>query len=159
MKFRELSEEKRFRSAVTVLLAGLTILGSLIVILNNRSYVRGIEAGRDSRILGIRYLARFGRSLWESAAEKNLMVSWQELGGLMMQAEAYEKMSGGTDASLYRISRPPILTPGPGPLTSPGTTSIKSSSPRPSSSNGRNSASARADSGAPSPTPTPRAWR
>jgi tetratricopeptide (TPR) repeat protein len=105
MKFRELSEEKRFRSAVTVLLAGLTILGSLIVILNNRSYVRGIEAGRDSRILGIRYLARFGRSLWESAAEKNLMVSWQELGGLMMQAEAYEKMSGGTDASLYRISR------------------------------------------------------
>lgn len=105
MRFRELGEEKRFKSVVTVLLAGLTIMGSFIVILHNRSHARGIEAGRDSRLLGIRYLTHFGRSLWESAAEKNLMVSWQELGGLMMQAEAYEKMSSGTDASLYRISR------------------------------------------------------
>lgn len=105
MRFRELGEEKKFKTAVTVLLAGLTILGSLIVILNNRAAGLGAEAGRDSRLLGIRYLTHLGRSLWESAAEKKLMISWQELGGLMMQADAYENMSRGVDASLYRISR------------------------------------------------------
>ncbi|MDD8026007.1 MAG: hypothetical protein PHI34_05805 [Acidobacteriota bacterium] len=105
MKIRELGEDKRFKTAVTVFLAALTVVTSLIIILNNRALARGGEAGRDSRVLGIRYLTHLGRSLWETAAEKKLTVSWQELGGLMMQAEAYEKMSRGKDAALYRISR------------------------------------------------------
>jgi len=105
MKLRELGGDKHFKTAVTVLLAGLAVVTSLIVILNNRALGRGAEAGRDARILAIRSLTHLGRSLWDAAAEKGLMVSWQELGGLMMQAEAYEKMARGADASLYRISR------------------------------------------------------
>lgn len=105
MNLRTFAEEKAFKNVVTVFLAGLTFVGSLIVFLNVSASYRGAAAGRDSRILGIRYLTHLGRASWDAAAEKRLMVAWQELGGLMMQSEAYEKMTGGKDASLYRLTR------------------------------------------------------
>jgi hypothetical protein len=37
VNLRALREDKPFKNAVTVLLAGLTILGSLLVVLNNRA--------------------------------------------------------------------------------------------------------------------------
>lgn len=105
MSRRIFADDKTYKSAVTVFLAGLTFAASLIVILNARASHRGSSAGRDSRILGIRYLTHLSRALWDAAAEKRLMVAWQELGGLMMQAEAYEMMARGGNASLYRTSR------------------------------------------------------
>jgi tetratricopeptide (TPR) repeat protein len=105
MKLRKLTEEKTFKSTVTIFLACLTFVGSLIVSLNIAASGRGAAAGRDSRILGIRSLTHLGRTLWDAASEKRLMVAWQELGGLMMQSEAYEKMTGGKDAALYRLTR------------------------------------------------------
>jgi tetratricopeptide (TPR) repeat protein len=105
MKLRDFGDDKAFKNAVTVFLAGLTLVGSLIVVLNLTASQRGAAAGRDSRILGIRYLTHLSRALWDAAAEKRLMVAWQELGGLMLQSEAYEKMTAGKNASLYRITR------------------------------------------------------
>ncbi len=105
MRIAWLSDDKHFKTAVTVLLAGLTVFGSGILILNVMATARAAEAGRDSRILGIRYTTHLGRSLWEAVSEQKLMVSWQELGGLMLQSEAYEKMTRGKDASLYRLTR------------------------------------------------------
>lgn len=103
--WKKLSGEKTFKDAVTVFLAGMTIVAASIVLANVRALARGAAASRDSRILAIRYLTHLGRSLWDTAAEKNLMVAAQETAGLIMQAEAYENMSQGIDAALYRISR------------------------------------------------------
>ncbi len=105
MKLGDFGDDKAFKNAVTVFLAGLTLVGSLIVVLNLTASQRGAAAGRDSRVLGIRYLTHLSRALWDAAAEKRLMVAWRELGGLMLQSEAYEKMTAGKDASLYRITR------------------------------------------------------
>jgi len=103
--WKKLSGEKTFKDALTVFLAGMTIVAASIVLANVRVLARGAAASRDSRILAIRYLTHLGRSLWDTAAEKNLMVAAQETAGLIMQAEAYEKMSQGIDAALYRITR------------------------------------------------------
>lgn len=124
MKLKELTGDKHFKTAVTILLAGLTVAVSLIVVLNHRAAGYAAEAGRDARILGIRSLTHLGGSLWSAAAERKLMISWQELGGLMMQAEAYEKMTRGAEASLYRISRERLarvreLLSGQGAVTKP----------------------------------------
>jgi len=98
-------QEKPFKTAVILILAGLTILTSLIVLLNVTASARAAAAGRDSRILAIRYLTHLGRSLWDAASQKGLMVAAQETAGLILQAEAYEKMSKGQEALLYRLTR------------------------------------------------------
>jgi hypothetical protein len=102
MSLRAFAGERAFKNAVTVFLAGLTFVASLIVGLNVAASYRGGAAGRDSRILGIRYLTHLSRSLWEGASEKRLMIAWEELKGLMLQAAAYEEMASGKQADLSR---------------------------------------------------------
>jgi tetratricopeptide (TPR) repeat protein len=109
MKIRELGSDKHFKTAVVVFLAGLTVATSLIIILNNRALGLATEAGRDARILGLRSLTHLSSSLWDVAAETKLKVSWLELGELAKQAGAYEDMSRGAEASLYRISRERLI--------------------------------------------------
>ncbi len=99
-------DEHHFRTMVTLLLAGLTFVTSFIVILNVRASGRGAAATRDGRLLGIRYLTHLGRSYWDAAVEKDLINSYQEVSGLMMQAQLYENMAkGGTNAAFYKMMR------------------------------------------------------
>jgi len=99
-------DEHHFRTTVTLLLAGLTFVTSFIVILNVRASGRGAAATRDGRLLGIRYLTHLGRSYWDAAVEKDLINSYQEVSGLMMQAQVYENMAGGgTNAVFYKMMR------------------------------------------------------
>ncbi|MGB9004500.1 MAG: hypothetical protein WCB96_02125 [Candidatus Aminicenantales bacterium] len=97
-------QDRQFKTAVILILAGLTMMTSLVVFLNVRGSARASAAVRDSRILAIRYLTHLGRSLWNIAAEKDLMVAAQETAGLILQSEAYEKMSKGSQAGLYRLT-------------------------------------------------------
>ncbi len=99
-------DEHHFKTTVTLLLAGLTFVTSFIVILNVRASGRGAAATRDGRLLGIRYLTHLGRSYWDAAVEKDLINSYQEVSGLMMQAQVYENMAGGgTNAAFYKMMR------------------------------------------------------
>jgi tetratricopeptide (TPR) repeat protein len=103
---RVLKDEKSFKTAVTLLLAALTAVTSLIIIFNVRASTRAAEAGRDGRILAIRYLTHLDRSQWELAAEKDIAVFYKELSGLMYQAQAYEGIAAGPgDALFYKLSR------------------------------------------------------
>jgi len=97
-------QEKAFKTAVILILAGLTVLTSLIFLFNVLASSRVSSASRDSRILSIRYLTHLGRSLWETASERELMVAAQETAGLLLLAEAYEKMSRDQAAFLYRLT-------------------------------------------------------
>jgi len=100
-----LKDDKAFKTTVTLLLAGLTIVTSLIVIFNVQASARGSAAGRDSRIFGIRYLTHLDRAQWEFAAEKDALDFYKELSGLMIQAQAYEGMAGAGDALFYKLTR------------------------------------------------------
>ncbi len=97
-------QEKAFKTAVILILAGLTFLTSLIVLFNVLASSRASSASRDGRILSIRYLTHLGRSLWETASERELMVAAQETAGLLLLAEAYEKMSKDREVFLYRLT-------------------------------------------------------
>ena len=117
-------QERPFKTAVILILAGLTVLTSLIVLINVTASARAAAAGRDSRILAIRYLTHLGRSLWGVASQKGLMVAAQETAGLILQAEAYEKMSKDQQALLYRLTRDRLarlkdLLAGQGRITRP----------------------------------------
>ncbi len=105
MRFRELGGDKHFKTAVTILLAGLTVVTSFIVVLNQRALGQAAEAGRDARILGLRTLSHLGTSLWDAESERRLIASWQEMGNLMLQMEAYGKNASASSARIYRISR------------------------------------------------------
>jgi len=96
--------EKRFKTAVTLLLAGLTFLTSLIVHLNVQAGHRGAAALRDGRLLGIRLLSFQGRALWDVAGERDLMNAYQEVSGLITQAQVYERMAkSGADTAFYKM--------------------------------------------------------
>jgi tetratricopeptide (TPR) repeat protein len=105
MKWSDLKEEKRFRTAITILLAGLTVATSSIVVLNNRALGRAAEAGRDARILGLQSVSHLGTTLWDAESERRLAASWQELGSLILQMEAFKLGAGSADAKLYQIRR------------------------------------------------------
>ncbi len=106
MKTSWIHDDHHFKTTVTLLLAGLTFLTSFIVIVNVRASGRGAAATRDGRMLGIRYLTHLGRSLWDAAVEKDLVNSYQEVSGLLMEAQVYEKMAGGgTNAAYYKMMR------------------------------------------------------
>jgi tetratricopeptide (TPR) repeat protein len=128
---QEPPSDKRFKTTVTLLLAGLTFITSLIIILNVRASNRAAAATRDGRLLGIRYLSQLGRSFWDAAVEKDLINSFQEVSGLMMQAQVYQNMArGANDAAFYKmmqetmaksqaqilsqgvVTKPPYFTPG-----------------------------------------------
>jgi tetratricopeptide (TPR) repeat protein len=96
--------DKTFKKFLTLILAGVTILGSLVVYLNVDASARSSASSRDSRILSLKYMTHLGRSLWDAASEKSLMISYQELTSLMTQAEAYEKMTHGQDSFLHRLT-------------------------------------------------------
>ena len=83
------SSERRFKNRLTLLIAGLTFITSLIVFINVRASSRSAAAVRDGRIVAIRYLGFLGRSLWSAAEEKDLMNTYQETTGLMLQAQVY----------------------------------------------------------------------
>jgi len=100
----KLKDERTFKTTVTLLLAGLTIVTSLIVIFNVRASARGSAAGRDSRVFGIRYLTHLDRSQWEFAAEKDALDFHKELTGLMIQARAYEGLANAGDALFYKLT-------------------------------------------------------
>jgi tetratricopeptide (TPR) repeat protein len=96
--------ERRFKNRITLLIAGLTFITSLIVFINVRAAGRSASAIRDGRIVAIRYLGFLGRSLWSAAEEKDLMNTYQETTGLMMQAQVYERMAkNGGDAAFYKM--------------------------------------------------------
>jgi tetratricopeptide (TPR) repeat protein len=128
-----LRDDKPFKTALTLLLAGLTFITSLIVILNVHASNRGAAASRDARLLGIRYLTHLGKSFWDAAGERDLIGAYQEVSGLIMQAQVYENMArGGGNAPFYKmmreslaksrdlllvqgeVSKPPYFTPGYG---------------------------------------------
>jgi tetratricopeptide (TPR) repeat protein len=97
-------DEHHFKTTVTLMLAGLTFVTSLIVIFNVRASGRGAAATRDARLLGIRYLTGLGRSLWDLAVEKDLINNYQEVSGLIMMAQVYEKMAGAdANAAFYKL--------------------------------------------------------
>jgi tetratricopeptide (TPR) repeat protein len=100
-----LKDDKTFKTTVTLILAGLTIVTSLIVIFNVQASARGSAASRDSRILGIRYLTHLDRSQWEFAAEKDALDFYKELTGLMLQAGAYAMGPGAHDVVFYNLNR------------------------------------------------------
>ena len=103
---RLLRDDKRFKTAVTLLLAGLTFVTSLIVIFNVRASTRSAEAGRDGRILAIRYLTHLDKTEWDLAAEKDVLAFYRELSGLMMQAQAYQGIAPTPgDALFYKLTR------------------------------------------------------
>jgi tetratricopeptide (TPR) repeat protein len=99
-----LFEDKSYKKKATVLLAAVTVLGSLIVFFNTDSTNRGASASRESRILGIQYLTHLSRSLWEAAAEKDIISSYQELSLLMIQMAALKPLAQ-TEAFLYGLTR------------------------------------------------------
>jgi tetratricopeptide (TPR) repeat protein len=101
----KLKDDKIFKTTVTLLLAGLTIVTSLIVIFNVQASSRGSAASRDSRILGIRYLTHLDRTQWEFAAEKDALDFYKELSGLMLQAGAYTMGPGARDVVYYNLAR------------------------------------------------------
>jgi tetratricopeptide (TPR) repeat protein len=96
-------KEKRFKTEFTLILAGLTFITSLIVLLNVNASNHSAAATRDGRLLGIRYLSHLGRSLWNAAGEKDLMNSYLEASGLIMQTQVYERMAQGSDAAFYKM--------------------------------------------------------
>jgi tetratricopeptide (TPR) repeat protein len=98
------SSERRFKNRLTLLIAGLTFITSLIVFINVRASSRSAAAVRDGRIVAIRYLGFLGRSLWSAAEEKDLMNTYQETTGLMLQAQVYERMAkNGGDAAFFKM--------------------------------------------------------
>ena len=83
---RSFKDDKTVKKAITLILAGLTFATSLIVMVNVRSSSRGSEAGRDARILGIRYLTHLDKAEWNLAAEKDLFAFHEELSFLVLMA-------------------------------------------------------------------------
>jgi tetratricopeptide (TPR) repeat protein len=103
---RVLKDDKTFKTAATLLLASLTFVTSLIVIFNVRASTRGAAAGRDARILAIRYLRHLDKAEWEMAAERDLLAFYRELSGLGMQAQAYQGIATTpSDALFYKLNR------------------------------------------------------
>jgi tetratricopeptide (TPR) repeat protein len=86
-----LKDDKSFKTAMTLVLAGLTFVTSLIVISNVRASARGSAAGRDSRILGLRYVTQINRAQWAYAADYDTLSFYKELTGSMDEAEVSSK--------------------------------------------------------------------
>jgi len=100
-----LTDDKTFKTAVTLVLASLTFLTSLIVILNVQASNRGAAASRDGRLLDIQLLNHLGRSRWDATAEEDVMNTYGELALRMSKIRSYEAYARGDDALYYEASR------------------------------------------------------
>ncbi len=97
--------DKRFKKIVTLLIAGSTVLASVIVWLSVHSNARAAAAGRDSRIEAIKFLTFSGQALWNLALEKKLMVSYRELSSLEQLEGVYAAMAKPREAVFNRMAQ------------------------------------------------------